>query len=117
MYTLLIMASSLCLLASVTDVVTFLDDTTDLSITNTLAELTLELTLTSKIRETVGQVRYRHERLGNLVGEGRDKLALHALSGQILSGHITIDVSVVLLSKNVVAHPSQIYMRNCLLAT
>lgn len=88
------------MLASVTNMVTFQADTTDPSITETLAYLTPEMTHTNRIRETVCQVRYRHERLGNLVSEGRDKLALHAFSGQIISGHFTIDVSVVFPSQN-----------------
>lgn len=88
--------------------VIFLSDTTDPSIRDTLADLAPELSGTNKIRETVCQVRYRHERLGNLVSEGRDKLALHALSGQIVSGHFTIDVSIVLPRQNILAHLSQV---------
>lgn len=99
--------------------VTFLGNIPDPSIANTLAELTPELTRTSKIRETVCQVRYRHERLGNLMGEGKDKLALHAFSGQIMSGHFTIDVSVLLLSHIIflLIPVIDIYINNCFLAT
>ncbi|KAK4321551.1 hypothetical protein Pmani_007668 [Petrolisthes manimaculis] len=70
--------------------------TTTTTTTTTLGDLSPELIRTEKIRKIdMCQVRYRHERLGKLVGVGKDKLALHAFSGQILSGHFTIDWPVM----------------------
>ncbi|KAK3882087.1 hypothetical protein Pcinc_013519 [Petrolisthes cinctipes] len=71
------------------------EGTVPITCTTTLGDLSPELIRTEKFREIECQVRYRHERLGKLVGVGKDKLALHAFSGQIFSGHFTIDWPVV----------------------